>query len=139
MFSTQRLEWNGSELALKRHDRLDFYNKREKTTAEFAKRVAGMAPGTPVLLGIADTACAASRPLQGGFYSALAKLGAPADMPKIEYRAAWAMVGFKGAQPGVALTAMGTRQCSLQCHFNMTLYESMRATLVSRSRELVQR
>ncbi|KAH8063020.1 hydrolase [Aureococcus anophagefferens] len=78
-------------LALADHKRVDFYNKRDKATADFSKRVKAMKPGTPVILGIADTACAASRPLGGAVYSALQLLGAPEDMPKIEYRAAWAM------------------------------------------------
>ena len=35
--------------------------------------------------------------------------------------------------------ASRVQETSLQLHFNMTLYESMRAIFVSRSRELVQR
>merc|ERR1712072_1028458 len=70
------LQFVDGKLALVSHKRLDFYNKREKATAEFQKQVEKMKDGTPVLLGIADTACAASRPLGQGVYNTLYKLGA---------------------------------------------------------------
>ena len=108
------LQFVGDKLALVSHKRLDFYNKREKATAEFQKQVEKMKDGTPVLLGIADTACAASRPLGQGVYNTLYKLGAPKDMPKIEYRAAWAFIGYKGAKAGTAQHAMGTRSTLLR-------------------------
>ena len=44
---------------------------------------------------------------------------------------------FDASQPAVVVG--GVRDTSLQCHCNVTLYESTRANFVSRSRELVQR
>jgi len=116
-------------LALADHTRVDFYNKRDKATADFSKRVKAMKPGTPVILGIADTACAASRPLGGAVYSALQLLGAPEDMPKIEYRAAWAMVGYKGCAPGGALTAMGTRSTLLRLDATFGVDKAKKTTM----------
>ena len=127
------LEMTPKGLQLKAHDRLDFYNKREKATADFSRRVKAMKPGTPVVLGIADTACAASRPLGGAVYSALQLLGAPADMPKIEYRAAWAMVGFKGAPPGAALSAMGTRSTLLRLDAHLARDAKGKTTLAKKA------
>jgi len=108
------LKFVNGKLELKDHRRVDFYNKREKATASFQQQVKAAPAGTPFVLGIADTACAASRPLGQGVYNTLQLLGAPEDMPKIEYRVAWAMVGFKGAAPGTALHAMGTRSTLLR-------------------------
>ena len=113
-FGARSCKFVGGKFALVSHKRLDFYNKREKATAEFQKQVEKMKDGTPVLLGIADTACAASRPLGQGLYNTLYKLGAPKDMPKIEYRAAWAFIGYKGAKAGTAQHAMGTRSTLLR-------------------------
>ena len=44
-------------------------------------------------VSIADTACAKSRPLGAKLYDSLRKLGAATDMPAIEYRQAWALIG----------------------------------------------
>jgi hypothetical protein len=72
-------------------------------------------PLTPLIIsGIADTACAAKRPLTAAAYALLAQFGAPKDMPKIEYRAAWAMIGYKGCPPGAAAVAMGDRSTLLR-------------------------
>ena len=49
--------------------------------------------GRIVAVSIADTACAKSRPLGAKVYEALRRLGAATDMPAIEYRQAWALIG----------------------------------------------
>lgn len=117
------LEWadRGEKLKLKKHDRLNFYANLNSATRELQRRVKAMNHGTPVILGIADTAAAASRPLTKAVYTALQQLGAPSDMPAIEYRAAWALIGFKGAAPGDALTAMGTRSTLLRLDATFSL------------------
>lgn len=64
---------------------------------------------TPLLL-----ACAKSRPLGPAVYAALRALGAAADMPAIEYRQAWALIGCKGLPEGGAACAMGKRSTLLR-------------------------
>ena len=83
--------------------RFDFYKNREKTTREFETFVANLREGAIVVMSIADTAFAKSRPATDAFYKALTSLGAPAgkgeggqrsitDMDPVEYRRAWARV-----------------------------------------------
>ena len=78
-------------------------------------------------MSIADTACAKSRPLGANVYESLRRLGAAADMPAIEYRQAWALVGFKGAQPGTAVHSMGMRSTLLRVSqsINLSLARSL--------------
>jgi hypothetical protein len=115
-----QLKFDKDKLALVSHKRIDFYNKRDKATLEFQKQVDAMPDGAPVLLGIADTAIKASGPLGQGFYNQLYKLGAPRDIAKIEYRAAWAFIGYKGAKAGTAQHAMGTRSTLLRLDASLT-------------------
>ena len=74
----------------------------------------GLDAGAIVIVSIADTACAKSRPLGKGVYEALTLIGAAANMEPILYRQAWALIGFKGAEPGTAVTAMGKRSTLLR-------------------------
>ncbi len=122
----------GARLELKSHERINLY-KDPPELAKLQKRVAQMPAGAPVLLGIADTACAAKRPLGKAVYACLRELGAPADMPPIEYRKAWAMIGFKGAAPGAALTAMGTRSTLLRLDATFARDAATGATSLARA------
>lgn len=116
-----QLNWTrNGQLELAKHDRLNFYANMGAALRELQKRIREMPSGSPVVLGIADTAVAASRPLTKAVYETLHTLGAPLDMPAIQYRAAWAMIGFKGAKPGQALTAMGTRSTLLRLDATFT-------------------
>jgi hypothetical protein len=101
-------------LEMGKFERLNFYADVNKATAHLKKCLGAMPEGSPVVFGIADTACAAKRPITAAAYALFEQFGAPFDMPKIEYRAAWAMIGYKGCVPGQAAVAMGDRSTLLR-------------------------
>mmetsp|Transcript_5628 Transcript_5628/g.7989 ORF Transcript_5628/g.7989 Transcript_5628/m.7989 type:complete len:604 (-) Transcript_5628:240-2051(-) len=118
------LKWKNfthTSLELVKHHRLDFYKDVKGATNKFKDRIKNLPDGAPVILGIADTAAASSRPLGPKVYEILKQLGAPLDLPEIKYRVAWAMIGFKGAKPGTALTTVGTRSTLLRLDANFSL------------------
>ena len=83
--------------------RYDVYNDASGAVAdEFCARVRGLPPGRVVVVTIADSAIAKTRPLPPRVYDALRALGAPRaeEMTTIGYRNPFAFIGVKGAPPG---------------------------------------
>jgi hypothetical protein len=119
-----------ASLTLVQHQQFNLYKDIGGETAKLTRYVKGLKAGTVVVVSIADTACAKSRPLGPAVYEALGQLGAwpllaqttkkptkaqaLASMAPIEYRQAWALIGYKGAPPGTAVCAMGTRSTLLR-------------------------
>ena len=126
------LRWTTKrQLALARHERLNFYANVVKAMRQLQKMIGEMPEGTPVLMSIADTAFAASRPLPKEFYKTMEILGASESMPKLEYRVAWGFIGFKGCVPGKAVTAMGQRSTLLRLEGRFKLTKEGKTALIA--------
>ena len=112
------------QLSLIGHRQFNLYKDLAKETAKLAAYVSSLPEGRVVVVSIADTACAASRPLGPQVYAALQQLGAASDMEPILYRQAWALIGWKGATPGSAVHSMGQRATLLRLEATFALQPS---------------
>jgi hypothetical protein len=113
------------QLSLVGHRQFNLYKDLAKETASLAAYVAALPAGRVVVISIADTACAAKRPLGPKVYEALQQLGADANMAPIAYRQAWALIGWKGATPGSAVHSMGQRATLLRLEAMFALQPSV--------------
>jgi hypothetical protein len=107
-----------SSLALVEHVQFNFYKDLDGESVRFAEYINGLPCDRAVVLSIADTACAKSRPLGGRFYSTVKQLGGTDEA--VGYRQAWAMIGFKGGSNN-ALAAHGERATLLRLQATLSL------------------
>ena len=103
-----------SGIRLRQHEQFNLYKDLTGETKRLSSYISSLPKGRIVVVSIADTACAKSRPIGAKVYEALRKVGAAADMPAIEYRQAWALLGYKGAPEGAAVQSMGMRSTLLR-------------------------
>lgn len=106
------LRYPTAALELVEHTQFNFYKDVDGESERFAKHVESLQVGAVVVLSIADTACAKSRPLGPRFYEALKQLGGCEDDEEVGYRQAWSMIGCKGAR--TAHSAHGKRATLLR-------------------------
>lgn len=103
-----------SGIRLRQHEQFNLYKDLTGETKRLSSYISSLPKGRIIVVSIADTACAKSRPIGAKVYEALRKVGAAADMPAIEYRQAWALLGYKGAPEGAAVQSMGMRSTLLR-------------------------
>jgi hypothetical protein len=83
--------------------RFHLYQKLEDATKKFCKWVDKLPEGRVVVIAIADTAIAKTRPLGPEIYDSLRKLGAAEECDVIGYRNPFAFIGVKGGAKGSAM------------------------------------
>mmetsp|Transcript_25863 Transcript_25863/g.83755 ORF Transcript_25863/g.83755 Transcript_25863/m.83755 type:complete len:540 (+) Transcript_25863:126-1745(+) len=105
-FWLAELERTASTVKLHSLERFDVYKDTNSQTKALTKFVDKLPDGRVVVMGITDTAMAASRPLGKPVYDALRKLGAPEQIEPIGYRQPFGLIGIKGSNPGDAILVL---------------------------------